>query len=62
MEDNLKWMEYAVFYPCEGEEGYDGVHDGDVKGIRDDAPPEIVKVYEKYLADEKSRRARGIFV
>lgn len=35
-----KWIEW---YPSEGDEGYDGVHDGGIKGAKENAPFEIKK-------------------
>ncbi len=54
MSDFLLWLDYAEFYPHEGEPGYDGVHDGGVKGLQEDAPEEAVKQYEAWCkAQEK---------
>lgn len=44
----LDWLDYAEFYPHEGEKGYDGEHDGGVKGLRDDAPEDVVRQFEEY--------------
>lgn len=43
------WWEYAIFYPEEDEPGYDGVHDGGIKGISDDAPDEAKKAFDEYM-------------
>ena len=48
MAEFLEWLDYAEYYPYEGEEGYDGVHDGGVKGLRDDAPADVVRQYKEY--------------
>lgn len=44
-----EWLEYAEFYPYEDEEGYDGIHDGGVKGLKPNAPEKARKAYEEYL-------------
>ncbi|MBQ3394204.1 MAG: hypothetical protein IJI56_03145 [Firmicutes bacterium] len=46
----FKWMEW---YPKRGEEGYDGVHDGEFKGLKKDAPKEAVEAYERWLNHKK---------
>ena len=35
--------DYIETYTYEDEEGYDGVHDGGIKGLRSDAPEYAVK-------------------
>lgn len=40
------WRKYAIEYPMSDEPGYDGVHDGGYKGIREDAPEHIKRAYE----------------
>lgn len=57
-----KWMDYAIFYPDIDEEGYDGVHHGGVKGIRDDAPEEIKKAYERDIEIIRKAEAMGIML
>lgn len=47
------FWDYVEFYPYEDEEGYDGVHDGGIKGLREGAPAKAVKAYEKYRKIEQ---------
>ncbi len=47
------WMQYIVCYPCSDEEGFDGIHDGGWKGVRDDAPDEAKQAFQKFLEEEK---------
>ena len=49
-----RWLEYAIFYPSKDEEGYDGVHDGGIKGVRDDTPDDIKKEFEEYLRETRN--------
>lgn len=52
--DEVKdFWDYIEYYPESDEEGYDGEHDGGIKGVRDDAPEEAKKAYRKYLAKNK---------
>lgn len=51
--DVKDFWDYLLFYPEEDEEGYDGVHNGGIKGIRTDAPAEAVKAYERYVQFQK---------
>ncbi|MBO5409480.1 MAG: hypothetical protein J6A61_08815 [Clostridia bacterium] len=46
-------MQYIVCYPCSDEEGFDGIHDGGWKGVRDDAPDEAKQAFQKFLEEEK---------
>jgi hypothetical protein len=48
-KDAKSFWNYLEFYPESDEEGYDGEHDGGIKGIRDDAPKEAKEAYKKYL-------------
>lgn len=54
------FWDYLLFYPEEDEEGFDGVHDGGIKGIKDNAPDEAVEAYGKYLKLVKDNRENGI--
>lgn len=45
------WWDYAIWYPYEGEEGYDGVHDGGLKGIRDDAPQKVKEAFYDFFEE-----------
>ena len=40
--------DYLEYYPCDDEEGYDGIHDGGIKGIRSDAPESAKKAYAEF--------------
>lgn len=48
VSSNLDWMEYAVFYAYADEEDYDGVHNGGLKGMKDDAPEWAKKMYDEF--------------
>ena len=50
----LEFDEYLEFYPSSNEEGYDGIHDGGIKGLRDDAPESAKKAFQEYLNIENS--------
>lgn len=56
------WWEYAEYYPDEDEAGYDGVHDGGVKGISPDAPEEVRKAYTEYVRQAAENKKHGIKV
>lgn len=43
------WLEYAILHPQPWEEGFDGIHFGGIKGIRDDAPNEAKLEFLEYL-------------
>ena len=45
---NPIWWKYADFYPYDDEPGYDGKHNGGLKGLKKDAPKEAVEEFEKY--------------
>lgn len=49
-EELDKFWDYLEFYPEEDEDGFDGVHYGGVKGIRDDAPDEAKRAFAAYTA------------
>lgn len=55
-DDVKAFWDYLDFYPEEDEEGFDGIHDGGIKGIRDDAPGEAKKAFAEY--QEKMKAAR----
>lgn len=57
-----KFYDYLEFYPEEGEEGYDGVHDGGWKGLREGAPEEAKKQYEEYMDLQRRARNSGIYL
>ncbi|MCD7847530.1 MAG: hypothetical protein LUG49_05840 [Oscillospiraceae bacterium] len=41
------WWDYAIFYPYDDEPDYDGIHDGEIKGLRDDAPEEVKEEFNR---------------
>lgn len=43
-----KFWDYLDYYPDEDEDGYDGIHNGGVKGLREDAPDDAKKQYLEY--------------
>lgn len=47
----MEISEYLEYYPYSDEEGYDGVHDGGLKGIKDNAPDWAKKIF--YEATKK---------
>lgn len=57
-----KFINYLEYYPEEGEEGYDGVHNGGWKGLREDAPEEARKQYADYMEMQESARRSGIYL
>lgn len=54
------FWDYAEFYPDEDEEGYDGVHNGGIKGLCPGAPEKAVKAYEKYKKLEQECEKKHI--
>ena len=57
MEYFFDWLDYVEYYPCKGEDGYDGTHNGGVKGLSKDAPEDAVKHYNEY----KEAQSKGIY-
>ena len=55
----LFW-DYLLFYPESDEEGYDGIHDGGIKDISDDAPEEAKKQFAEYLKAKEEAEKNGI--
>lgn len=59
MEDwnNVKvFWGYLEFYPEEDEPDYDGIHDGGIKGISEDAPKAVKEAYDEYV--KRLRKAK----
>lgn len=54
------FWDYLIFYPCEDESGYDGIHDGGIKKIKDDAPEQAKKAYENYLKEQEKLKSLNI--
>lgn len=59
MEKSIFW-DYLVFYPYSDEKDYDGIHDGGVKGILDDAPDEVKRAFETYMLAKEQAERDGI--
>jgi hypothetical protein len=62
LKDNAidDFYEYIEYYPYSDEEGYDGIHDGGWKGLREDAPEKAKKAYEKFRKMEEEAKKKGI--
>lgn len=52
--------DYLEYYPCDDEEGYDGIHDGGIKGIRSNAPESAKKAYAEFKKMEDEAKSKGI--
>lgn len=53
--DEVKdFWDYLECYPFEGEPGYDGIHNGGIKGIAEDAPEQAKKAFVAYQEQLKS--------
>lgn len=61
-----KWDEvkpfwrYIEFYPESDEDSYDGIHDGGIKGLTDDAPDSAKEAFKKYLNKQAELKSQGI--
>lgn len=53
------FWDFLEYYPESDEEGYDGIHDGGIKGIRPDAPDKAKVDYEKWL-DMKAEAEKNL--
>lgn len=51
---------FLEFFPDEAEAGFDGVHHGGIKGIRDDAPVEAKEAFQAYMTDTETNNPRVI--
>jgi hypothetical protein len=54
------FWDYLEFYPYSDETGYDGVHDGGIKGIKDNAPNDAKEAFEKYQKEQEELEKQGI--
>lgn len=54
------FWDYLECYPYDDEEGYDGIHDGGIKGIRSDAPESAKIAYAKFKELEDAAKSKGI--
>lgn len=59
MTINSDWLQWAIYWPAEDEEGYDGVHDGGIKGLADNAPAWAQEAYKEYKAAVR-HNGRGV--
>lgn len=50
---------YLEFYPHEDAEGYDGIHQGGIKGIKDNAPEEAKQAFAVYQEMIKEAEEAG---
>lgn len=55
-----EFWKYVIFYPYEDEADYDGVHDGGIKGISENAPDSAKQAFFKYQKIEKEAEKNGI--
>lgn len=54
------FRDYLIFYPEEDESGFDGVHYGGIKGIKDDAPQSAKEAFAQYQEEKKRATDRGL--
>lgn len=59
-DDVKAFWDYLVFFPYDDEPDYDGVHDGGIKGIRDDAPEQAKKAFEEWQKTQDELKSRHI--
>ena len=57
-ELSLFW-DYLTFFPEEDEDGFDGIHYGGIKGIRDDAPESAKEAFAKYQEKQQEALKNG---
>lgn len=50
---------YIIRYPTSLDEGYDGVHDGGIKGLKPDAPKEVVEEFKRYISYVEKMKSEG---
>lgn len=55
-----EFWDYLEYYPCEDEPEYDGVHNGDIKGIQSSAPESAKKAFEKWFKNKHRAESEGI--
>lgn len=53
------FRDYLIYYPEEDEAGFDGVHYGGIKGIKDDAPQSAKEAFAKYMDERKRAKEQG---
>ena len=54
------FWDYIEYYPNEDEDGYDGIHSGGIKGIREDAPQEAKQSFNEFVKEVNEAKANGI--
>lgn len=54
------FIRYTEDYPSRGEPGFDGVHDGGIKGLKPGAPDSAVKAYKKYQKMMRKAEREGV--
>jgi len=54
--------QYVEYYPAFDQPGYDGVHDGGIKGLKPGAPDKAVQAYAKYVEMIETAKNRGIML
>lgn len=59
VDQMASFWDYLIFYPEEDEVGFDGVHYGGIKGIRDDAPKSAKEEFAKYQETRKQAEKQG---
>ena len=55
-----RFVPYLEFYPETGEEGADGIHDGEIKGLREDAPEDAREAFAAFLSRREKLAAIGM--
>lgn len=54
------FWDYLEYYPEDDEEGYDGIHNGGIKGISVNAPDAAKVDYNKWVAKCNEAKIRGL--
>lgn len=61
--DEIGWYdfeEYLLYYPEEDQPGFDGIHYGGIRGIRENAPESAKAKFAKYQKMVASLEKKGI--
>ena len=53
------FWDYIEYYPNEDEYGYDGIHSGGIKGIREDAPQEAKLSFNEFVKEANEAKSNG---
>lgn len=59
-EEVKDFWEYLEYYPEEDEPGYDGIHDGGIKGISENAPQSVKEQYAVYAKKQEDATVQGV--